>query len=322
MSSLESNKYLTFSLGRKKYAIKTSYLLEIVRLPRLEYPQRLPNNTLGLLRYLNFTINIFDLRFYLGLEVTPYSTSSQVLILNTYEAIFGLIVDDTYDLIDLESDMIEHLNYNIENKIIDFLYPDNQEKISVINLENFLELTKKDLQMPEFNVLELFPQDKKSMEKFNHQCQLLNSSLDLTQYTKAQEYFLGFKLENENFCVNLGHVKEIINKVTVTKVPTAMDKILGIIVKADDFIPVFDLKQILGMQKKIAETKTIALSYLDFDFAILIDEILGDFLDLSKVQMLEPRRKYVENDFLIGEKTYSLINLEQILQEQILKEDV
>ena len=52
----DENSYLYFQLGENKYAIKVQQIVEIMKLPMLDYPQKLSNNAVGLLKYDNFII--------------------------------------------------------------------------------------------------------------------------------------------------------------------------------------------------------------------------------------------------------------------------
>ena len=65
----KKNTHLYFQVGENKYALNTSSVLEIMKLPALDYPQKLPNNIIGLLKYNNFVINVVDIRFYLNIEI-------------------------------------------------------------------------------------------------------------------------------------------------------------------------------------------------------------------------------------------------------------
>ena len=56
----KKNTHLYFKIGESLYAINTSNVLEIIKLPALDYPQKLPNNIIGLLKYNNFVINIMN----------------------------------------------------------------------------------------------------------------------------------------------------------------------------------------------------------------------------------------------------------------------
>jgi len=125
--------YLYFTLGTNKYALNIAQVVEIIKLPLLDYPKKLDNNIIGLLSYNNFTINVLDLRFYLGMKITPYSLSNHLLIVKTDESIFGLIIDKVEDIITLEQSQIESSPFSDEERIIEFLYKKDCETLSVIN---------------------------------------------------------------------------------------------------------------------------------------------------------------------------------------------
>ena len=89
----KKNTHLYFQIGDNKYAVNSDNVLEIMKLPALDYPQKLPNNIIGLLKYNNFVISVLDVRFYLNTQVTPYSINNELLIIRTDEVIFGIITD-------------------------------------------------------------------------------------------------------------------------------------------------------------------------------------------------------------------------------------
>ena len=46
-------KFICFSLGNNKYAVTVENVLEVMDLPHLDYPQKLPANIIGLLKFNN-----------------------------------------------------------------------------------------------------------------------------------------------------------------------------------------------------------------------------------------------------------------------------
>ena len=130
----KKNTHLYFQIGESKYAIDSANVLEIMKLPALDYPQKLPNNIVGLLKYNNFVINVVDIRFYLNIEVTPYNTNNELLIVKTDETIFGIITDKVVGIIPFNSAMIDTIPYVDSKTIIDSLYKFNEETIFIINI--------------------------------------------------------------------------------------------------------------------------------------------------------------------------------------------
>src|SRR5574344_414766 len=130
------NSYLYFENNKKKYALKMMQVIEIIKLPHLEYPQKLANNIVGLLNYNHIMIDVVDIRFYLNKKVEKYSTDTQLVIVKTDESIFGIIIDNVINLIDINIEKTEIPPVANDNQIVDFLYRSeiSGEIISAINL--------------------------------------------------------------------------------------------------------------------------------------------------------------------------------------------
>ena len=168
------NLYLYFTVGENNYALNTNLVIEIMKLPQLEYPQKLPNNVVGLLNYNNFTINILDIRFYLDIKITPYSSANQILIVKTDEAFFGLLINKVEDIIMLQQSRIEHFPVSNEDQLIEYLYHHEQSgTISILNLYNLENLLKKGVVSSDIDVPSLFPQDDESRYKLRLRSQAL-----------------------------------------------------------------------------------------------------------------------------------------------------
>jgi len=122
----KKNTHLYFQIGDNKYAINSENILEIMKLPALDYPQKLPNNIIGLLKYNNFVINVVDVRFYLNIDVLPYNTHNELLIVKTDEVIFGIITDKVIGIIPFESSNIDTIPFVDAKTVIDSIYKLNQ----------------------------------------------------------------------------------------------------------------------------------------------------------------------------------------------------
>ena len=157
----KKNTHLYFQIGANKYAINTTNILEIMKLPALDYPQKLPNNIIGLLKYNNFVINIVDIRFYLNIDVTPYDSNNELLIVKTDEVIFGIITDKVEGILPFDTALVDQIPFFDNKMVIESLYKYNTETIFIVNvyaLENLLK--RHDLELPEVDIPSLFPQDK------------------------------------------------------------------------------------------------------------------------------------------------------------------
>ena len=62
-------KNLYFSVGENKFALPLKNVIEVMKLPNLDYPQQIPKTIVGVLKFNNIVINIVDVRMFLGLEI-------------------------------------------------------------------------------------------------------------------------------------------------------------------------------------------------------------------------------------------------------------
>ena len=122
----KKNTHLYFRVGDNKYAVNTDNVLEIMKLPELDYPQKLPNNIIGLLKYNNFVINIIDIRFYLNVEVPPYNINNELLIIKTDEIIFGVITDKVLGILPFDASQVDAIPFVDNKTIVESLYKYNQ----------------------------------------------------------------------------------------------------------------------------------------------------------------------------------------------------
>ena len=57
--NFEIQQNLYFTLSDNKYAIPLKNIVEVMKLPALEYPQKLPNNIIGVLKFNNINTRFF-----------------------------------------------------------------------------------------------------------------------------------------------------------------------------------------------------------------------------------------------------------------------
>lgn len=317
------NLYLYFTIGESKYAINASRIVEIMKLPMLEYPQKLPNNIVGLLSYNNFTINVLDIRFYMDTKVTPYSISNQLLIVKTDESFFGLIINKVEDIIQFDQSRIEHFPISNEDKLIDFIYHKDNDSISVINLYGIENLLKKGVPTQDIDVQSLFPEDDESRYKLMQRNQALieKSNFNLTKNVFSQDKFISFSINNEIYCINLEFVKEFLKNSILTPIPCTPDYIAGLITLRGDFVTVVDTKKFLGLPSEAVSDKNrvIIVESQDYKMGLLVDEIYS-IIDIPEELIAEniPNQtdKHILCELVMEEKLYTVLDMKNIFADE------
>lgn len=321
------NSYLYFHLGGNKYAINTLQVVDIMKLPTLDYPQKLANMVIGLLNYNSFTINILDLRFYLNMHVTPYSVDNQLIIVKTDESIFGLIVDKAEDIISLEESKIEPFDFHGEDKVIEFIYKKGNDSVSIINLTSLENIVKDGNLTCDIDIPSLFPSDDDSKYKLMQRSHALQEKADFDLVTNvfAQDKFISFSLDDNIYCVNFEYIKEFLKNYSITKVPCNFDYIAGITALRGDFISIVDTKRFLGITEKAsyvnyteARNNIIIIEAFDFKMGFLVDEIF-EIISIPEDSMkkkLNNTPKYIQGEVIIGDKLYTILDMKNILSDE------
>lgn len=323
------NLYLSFVIGESRYAIKIEQVVEIMKLPMLDYPQKLPNNIVGLLNYNNFTINVLDLRFYLDIKVTPYSISNQLLIIKTDESIFGLLIDKVEDIISPDTSRIDSFTLTVEQKIIEFMYKDEKGTISIINPNVVEEIIKTGTSKSDVDIPALFPNDDDSRYKMMQRSQALveKEKFSLTTGIFSQDRFISFSLASNNYCISLEYVKEFLKKVDITSIPCDFDYIAGVIALRGDFITVINTKKFLQIEDENQETpipenknNVIVLETPDYTIGFLVDniyEIINIPEELIK-KNIHKQTKYNLSEVILENDLYIILDIKNILADEKL----
>ena len=128
--------YIFFSIGTFNYAFNAKYVLDIMQLVELEYPESMPDFITGLLEYNNQIIKIIDIRNILKLNATPYSLNSKIIIVKTNNDIFGIIIDDVKEIRRINTLSLNVPPYDTEKSYLEAIYTDREFSVTILNLEN------------------------------------------------------------------------------------------------------------------------------------------------------------------------------------------
>ncbi len=317
----KKNTHLYFQIGKNQYAINTANVLEIMKLPALDYPQKLPNNIIGLLKYNNFVINVVDIRFYLNIDVSPYNSHNELLIVKTDEVIFGIITDKIIGILPFDSALVDQIPFVDNKMIIESLYKYNNETIFIVNiyaLENLLK--RHDIIMPEVDILSLFPQDENSKSLMAKRTRSIaeKSSLRLASgELHAKNKYISFNLNTDFYCIALDYVKEVLKDTSITHVPGTPDFIEGIMNLRGDYITVINLKKFLSLPENVISEKkpVIIIKCNELKLALLIDKI-NELFEYQETIQEEVSESYYANEFIYNKTLYTVLNIDKISSDK------
>ena len=316
----KKNTHLYFQTGSNKYAVNSENVLEIMKLPALDYPQKLPNNIVGLLKYNNFVINIIDLRFYLNIDVPPYSTHNELLIVKTDELIFGIITDKVIGILPFDSALMDAIPFVDNKMIIDSLYKFNQETIFIVNIYAVETLLKQHNTWADIDILSLFPQDEASKAIMTKRTLAIADKSNLKLASGELHFknkYISFNLNNDYYCIALDYVKEVLKDTSITNVPGTPDFIEGIMNLRGDYITVINLKKFLDLDSTIVPDKkpVVIIKCNELKLALLIDKI-NELFEFQENEVFEPGEGYFTDEFIYNETLYTILNIDKISSDK------
>ena len=317
----KKNTHLYFKLGENQYAVDSNNVLEIMKLPALDYPQKLPNNIIGLLKYNNFVINVIDIRFYLNIEVSPYGINSELLIVKTDETIFGIVTDKVIGVLPFDSSMVDTIPFVDNKTIIDSLYKLNQETIFIINIYAIEKLLKEhNYSSTDLDIQSLFPKDLPSRELLSRR------TLEIAKKARmkiasgelhAKNKYISFILNSDTYCIPLEYVAEVLKDTLITHIPGTPDCIEGIMNLRGDYITVVNLKKFFGFPSAEDNEKkpVIIINSADFKLAFLIDKI-NELFDFQQDDIIETGDGYFSSEFINNGVLYTILNVDKITSDK------
>ncbi len=316
----KKNTHLYFQIGDSKYAINSANVLEIMKLPALDYPQKLPNNIVGLLKYNNFVINVIDIRFYLNIDITPYNARNELLIVKTDEVIFGIITDKVIGILPFDTALIDAIPFVDNKMIIDSLYKYNQETIFIINIYTIENLLKEHNLGTDYDVQSLFPTDKASVDIMKKRTRAIEDKTSFkiaSEDLYSQNKYISFNLNNDSYCIELDYVTEALKDTTITNVPGTPDFIEGIMNLRGDYITVLNLKKFLNIPESQNSTRkpVIIIKCNELKLALLIDKI-NELFECKDSNMFDAGEGYFSSEFIYNGIPYTILNIDKISSDK------
>jgi len=326
--------YMTFSMSERFYALSAKQIIEIVQLPALTSLEKMPDYIVGMMNLRGQIISVIDLRKFLGVPQTCYSSDHQVLIIKSSDRTIGIIADSVNEVMQFDTRYLEKLPYQSQEKYITGLYKNLDNLIALLDLDAIIN----DIDTPETTVSDLscsesynlFPVDSASLEKFKQRAIKLRKELkttnDSTNYQK--NHFVSFCLNNEIYCISLKFVKEFCKLKTfnITPVPCVPEFILGLINHRGDFTTIIDIKSFLQIPKtQITEkTKIIVVKTSNLQVGLLVDDVY-DIVNIPVEKFSHnPPAKFEKNKYTIAEvilednTVMNILDLDKLLSDEKL----
>lgn len=136
-----------------------------------------------------------------------------------------------------------------------------------------------------------------------------------------KDQYLTFIIENEEYGIEIAHIKEIISICPITLVPETPDYLEGIISLRGDIIPVIDVrKRFLIAPKEYDElTCIVVIEYSGYSLGLIVDSV-KEVLYIKEENVLPPPsdklnyyNQFIKNIGRAGERPKLLLSLDRFL---------
>jgi Chemotaxis signal transduction protein len=141
----KAGKYLTFNLAAEEYGIEILKVQEIIGLMPLTKVPRTPHFIRGVINLRGKVIPIVDLRLKFGMEIKEDTRRTSLIVVKIkrsgHHVTMGLIVDDVYEVVDIEAKDIEptpEFGANIDTDFILGVGKINQKVVMLLDVDKVL----------------------------------------------------------------------------------------------------------------------------------------------------------------------------------------
>ena len=149
------------------------------------------------------------------------------------------------------------------------------------------------------------------------------SALEADEVVGAEVQLVVFKLGNEEYCVDIQQVREIIKVVDVTRVPKAPDFIEGVINLRGQITPVLDLRKRLDLpeSERGEDTRIIVIELGKNVVGMVVDSVMEvcrlpeKSIDPTPTISTEVGAEFIKGVGKLGDRLLILLDLGRVLSK-------
>lgn len=312
---------LLFKLDDTIYAIDSCKISEILRLMKLEIPEKLPENAIGILEFNSYFINVIDLKGILDKKRSRYTLDNKIVIVNSDDNVFAFVTDEIIDIKRIKKSDIKPAPYFGEYRYSEAFVSLGDDNVVILNVDILSDRIKNSICKDDTENLinEVFPTDENSLVVLENRKNDLKEKVkfeNLANYYLEEDY-LTFQINQDFYCIDISKVKyfhKLKADDKIVKIPNTPKYALGLLNIKGEFITILDLSTYLNLgETKITNNSIIVVfETSDATMGILVDKI-GARLDIHGEILTEN----VINDFQItsfvnDEIIYSIVVPEEL----------
>ncbi len=224
---------VSFTMQGEEFAFPITTVQEIVRLPEVTPVPRAPGSVKGIMNLRGSILPLIDLRKRFELGAARYSEDSRVIVIRHQGYNTGMIVDRVNEVLRVEKDQLQQppaaVGPTRENGLGGLARFDNGRRVVMILSEDeILPHTQETLQ-------EMAVRNSSAADQEKHRT------------VEDENLLVSFRLNHEEFAVNITDVREIVRVGDIVQVPRAPAFVLGVMPLRNELLPVLDMRVRFGM---------------------------------------------------------------------------
>lgn len=260
--SSEEMQLVTFVLGQESFGLDIMNVQEIIRIPAITVIPQAPAYVEGITNLRGNILPVIDTRSRFGMNKSERDISSRVIVVDVRGSKVGLSVDAVSEVLRVESNRIEAAPEMVSGA-------DASSIAGVVKVNNGKRLV---MILEASRLCKIDQADR--VEKANVKTgREIESRVEEKAIEEVQ--LVSFLLGNEEFALEIEHVREIIRYPEIVKVPNMPEYIKGVISLRDTLMPIIDMRIKLGTSDDSVtdSTRVVVVDVDSIRIGLVVDRV-------------------------------------------------
>ncbi|MEA3333787.1 MAG: chemotaxis protein CheW [Pseudomonadota bacterium] len=135
----------SFQLADALFGLDTMLVQEIIKVPEVTKVYQAPKEIIGIINLRGKIVTIIDLAIKLDLPTEVDTNNRRIIIVESHNEPFGLMVDSINDVIHVDSDELGPAPANvriIQGRFITSVFRNEEQLIAILNIEEIVRLAE------------------------------------------------------------------------------------------------------------------------------------------------------------------------------------
>jgi len=311
----KNKQFLKFQISDEIYAISSNKVKSVALFSDLISQTKGPDYLAGIIKHNNSMLPVIDLQIKFNLNIKPYTNKSRIMIIDSMEYGFGVIVNNIDDFISLSQNQIkkppEGINDSSSNHINGIgMINGGKEMIVMIDEKNILNHEQ---------INELLTMDNVNMKS-------IDKIKDTTTKSSFTDYLI-VKVKDIELAIRTFDTLEVILSKDIKSVPKAPSYIKGVVSFKGEPLPVIDLyiRLDINKEKQVNKPKIVIVSKDNSHYGLLVDSAF-EILTAAQEDIVKPpdilhnvNMKYISNIIMTKdtERSPMILNLDSLADKKI-----